>query len=418
MENGLEIGAALRPCKEVRLFGASSPVPNQAYYVFQDLSIIRDVREAGWVDDLNEAIEKHNIDLVYPANSLVIDRLVEERARVKAPVLLPDNDIIRLTRSKKATLRALEGALPLPRIYKAPNEILSYPAFAKPDAGYGSQGAEPVETPEQAQKIDFDRFVVQEHLPGREYTVDCFSDSNGKLLFSGARERGRVRMGTSMHAESAPPELEEKLRAYAEAILTRIRLSGAWFFQMKEDAQGVLKLLEIDVRIAGTMCFNRARGINFPLLSILQFQGKEVSVMINDCAITLDRCLRNRYLIDCAYDAVYVDLDDTIIVRDRLNLEMIQFLFQCVNKNKKIILLTKFLGDRDALRSYLKRWRIEGLFDEIVHVREEESKADAITLKNAILIDDSFTQRREAAQKLGIPTFDPSMIEALLDDRI
>lgn len=38
-------------------------------------------------------------------------------------------------------------------------------------------------------------------------------------------------------------------------------------------------------------------------------------------------------------------------------------------------------------------------------------------MKGAIFIDDSFAERREVAEACGIPTFDLSMLELLLDDR-
>lgn len=416
MENGLEIRKALQGCKEVQLFGASSPGPNHASYVYKDVCVIRDVRTPGWIDDLNEAIRRHDIDIVFPANSVVIDQLSPVRDLVAAQVLLPSQDVIRITRSKRATLQLLEGSLPTPRVFGSASEITQYPVFAKPDQGYGSQGIELVTSPEQAANIDFQKMIVQEHLPGREYSVDCFSSAEGKLLFSGARERVRVRMGTSMHAEVVSSELESLLRTHAENILTKLKITGAWFFQMKEDHHGVLRLLEIDIRIAGTMCFNRARGINFPLLSILQATGLKVGTLINTVPLTLDRCLHNRYRLEHEYDAVYVDLDDTLIVREQVNIELLAFLYQCVNRGKKIVLISKHLGP--DIRAHLRQWRVEQLFDEIIWLKETDSKADHIPPGPTIFIDDSFSQRAEVAERLGIPTFDPSMIEALIDDRI
>lgn len=416
MENGLEIRKALQGCKEVKLFGASSPGLNQASYVYKDVSVVRDVRMPGWIDDLNEAIRHHDIDIVFPANSTVIDHLSPVRDQVAAQVLLPAQDVIRITRSKRATLELLKGLVPTPQVFARAQDINQYPVFAKPDQGYGSQGIELVTSPGQAANIDFQKMIVQEHLPGKEYSVDCFSSVDGKLLFSGARERVRVRMGTSMHAEAVPDELESLMRAHAENILSKLKITGAWFFQMKEDLDGVLRLLEIDIRIAGTMCFNRARGVNFPLLSILQATGLKVDTLVNTVPLTLDRCLHNRYRLEHEYDSVYVDLDDTLIVHEQINIELLTFLYQCVNRGKKIVLISKHLGP--DIRAHLRRWRLEQLFDEIIWLQETDSKADHIPPGRTIFIDDSFSQRAEVAERLGILTFDPSMVEALIDDRI
>lgn len=416
MENGIEIYNSLKYCKEITLFSASSAVPNQAFYLYKDNAVVRDVREDGWIDDLNRVIERRAIDLIYPANSFIIDALNAKRGEIKAPVLLPEPGILGTTRSKKKTIECLKDILPVPEIYASAGQIPAFPVFAKPDNGYGAQGTVRLETPEDARKIDFSSYVVQEFLPGREYTVDCFSDPDGRLLFSSGRERSRIRMATAMHAEKVGDELDRLFAGYARKILSRIKISGAWFFQMKEDASGRLKLLEIDVRIAGTMCYDRCRGVNFPLLSIYQFFGFPVSVSVNRPELSLDRCLRNRYILHFDYDRVYVDLDDTLIFRGQVNTDLIRFLYQCRNNGVKIILLSKNTEkDKDA---YLRRYRISELFDEKIWLEESAVKAAYINPEKSIYIDDSFSQRKEAADKLGIPTFDASMIECLTDERI
>ena len=40
-------------------------------------------------------------------------------------------------------------------------------------------------------------------------------------------------------------------------------MNGSWFFQMKRDSEGHLKLLEIAPRIGGTSSLYRIKGVNF-----------------------------------------------------------------------------------------------------------------------------------------------------------
>lgn len=417
MENGIEIYNSLKNCKEISLFSASSAVPNQAFFLYKHNNIVRDVREEGWVDDLNAVIEKCNIDIIYPANSFVIDALYLQKEKINAPVLLPSDEVLEITRSKHNTIHCLSNDLPLPRTYHSADEIKKYPVFTKPDNGYGAQGVCIVENKNQAKELDFSKYVVQEILTGKEYTIDCLSDNNANLLFCSGRERSRIRMATSMHAQAVSSSLDLFFSEIAKKILKKIKISGAWFFQMKEDANGNLKLLEIDVRIAGTMCYNRCRGVNFALLSLYLFFGLPVKLSINDkTPIVLDRALKNRYLLDYEYDTVYIDLDDTIVCKGQLNTDIIKFLYQAFNQGKKLVLISKHLGDDK--NNYLKRWRIDTLFDEIIWLSENEDKYKHMKSKQAIYIDDSFSQRYEAAKKLKIPTFDASMVECLMDDRI
>jgi carbamoyl-phosphate synthase large subunit len=93
---------------------------------------------------------------------------------------------------------------------------------------------------------------------------------------------------------------------------------------------------------------------------------------------------------------------------------LVAFLYQCLNERRRLILLTRHREDLDAT---LARFRLTGLWDRIVRVAEDEEKSDFIEERDAILIDDSFGERLSASERLGIATFDSSMLELLLDDR-
>jgi len=263
-------------------------------------------------------------------------------------------------------------------------------------------------------KQPLDTFLIQELLPGDEYTVDCFSTKDGKLLFCNGRKRERIRMGTSMCSYPASDDINTLFKTYAQIIQDKINISGPWFFQMKSDAGGKLKLLEIDTRIAGTMALNRVTGINFPLLALYDRFGYDLDLLLNTHRIKIDRCLHNRYAHDISYDTVYVDLDDTLLIRGKINCQLVYFLYQSINQKKKIVLITKSLAK--DIQAELRKYRISELFDETIWIDEDKSKADYIKAKNAIFIDDSFSQRSEVSKRHHIPTFDNSMIEMLLCD--
>lgn len=422
MENGLEIWKSLKDCKEIDLYAATSRVVNHTEYVYKKCHYIKPVNEDGWLEDLNQVVKDNEIDFIYPANSAVIDALIREREHLCCKVALPDSDIVRLTRSKRNTIKALKDKVPVPRLFEDIDKIKDYPVFVKPDSGYGSQNTSLVSSREELDLFFKDKkigdYVIQEYLPGKEYSVDCFSDSDN-IVFCGARTRERVRMGTSMHSEIVGGQLAKQIQDIAESIYNRIKITGAWFFQLKEDSCGQFRLLEIDIRIAGTMALNRVRGVNFPLLTLYHFGGYPVSTMVNKYEVAIDRCLLNRYKTNIYFTKVYVDLDDTIILhKNTLNLDMVKFLYQCINKRIEVVLLSKNLEkDKEV---YLKKFRIRDIFDKIIWIDELDKKSDYIQkngVEDAIFIDDSFSQRREVNELLGIPTFDSSMIEVLLDDR-
>ncbi|CAN7558890.1 ATP-grasp domain-containing protein [Phenylobacterium sp. LjRoot225] len=415
-EPGLEIARALKGCKEVRLFAASSGPGNHAPFVFARHAATPDVFTEGWLEALNALCAAWSIDLVYPAHDYVAEALVRERERISVPVIAAPAEVFAITASKRATLSLFADVIPTPAILD-PATVASFPVFIKPDHGYGGQGAVRVDSAVQlggALEQTSDPLTL-EYLPGREYTIDCFSDREQGVLFAGGRTRERIRMGTAMRSASAGPERDALFLKHARAIQARLPMRGAWFFQMREDAAGTPKLLEIGTRVAGTMAFNRVRGVNFPLLSILEDERAPLALLLNDPPEAIDRALTNRFAHRIGYRRVYVDLDDTLLLHDKINVEVAAFLFRALNEGCELVLLTKCLTDPHQV---LAARRLSGLFDRIVHLAEADSKADHIDPDGSIFIDDSFSQRREVAERHGIPTFDPSMLEMLMNDRI
>jgi carbamoyl-phosphate synthase large subunit len=414
-EIGLEINTALRWCKDVQLFSAGLDVPNHAKYVFVHHTEIPSIHNPGWLDALNEVIVCQQIDYVFPAYDDVILALAENAERIRARIITSPLETCRITRSKSKTYSVLRKVVPVPRIYESPSAIKQFPVFVKPDRGQGSENTHTVSDSEHLATV-FRRdptAIALEYLPGPEYTIDCFSDRERGLLFCAGRERTRTRSGISMssHVVSLP-----EFREMALAINTTLSFHGAWFFQLKRDVAGHLKLLEVGPRIAGTMALHRVLGVNFPLLSLYEQERIPVQIMTNPVDVDIDRALINRYRHSIRYSTVYVDLDDTLILKERVNTKLVGFLYQCLNDGKKIILLTRHA---EVVEHTLTRYRLSGIFDKIVRVPERPAlKSECITEKDAILIDDSFAERRDCHSVRGVPTFDCSMLEMLVDDRV
>ena len=205
-----------------------------------------------------------------------------------------------------------------------------------------------------------------------------------------------------------------RFREYAASIDEELEFYGAWFFQLKEDARGSLRLLEIAPRVGGTSCLSRVSGVNLPLLSLYESERIPVDISPASYHIEVDRALENRYRHDISYRTIYVDLDDTLVVKNKVNPDLVKLLYQELNKGRTIVLLTRHEGD---VREYLGRFRLQALFDTICHIGRNEKKSHFITDKSAILIDDSYSECAEVWNCVGVPIFLTSMIEGLLDER-
>ncbi|TAL86591.1 MAG: ATP-grasp domain-containing protein [Rhodanobacter sp.] len=410
-EIGMEIFAALRGCRNIKLFGAGDDVSNHARFAYREYYVVRNVHLDGWLEDLISICARLQIGYIFPAHDDAVVALSEAREHIGAVIVTSPPDACLTTRSKSQTYRKLGKILPVPRIYNSASEVMSYPVFVKPDRGQGSRGAQRIDSNEQlevALKVD-EEMIICDYLSGDEYTVDCLSSAQQGLLFAGARQRRRTRNGISVNTitENIPGIWE-----MASKISNELTLRGAWFFQLKRDTAGTLTLLEVAPRVAGAMAAHRVSGVNFPLLSILEQDGILLKVTINPGTVELDRSLRNRYLHDIQFTTVYVDLDDTLICNDEVNLDVLRLLYSCINRRKPVILLTRHQGD---LTSTLQKYRLTSIFDEVIHIRDGTPKSAHIMRSGAIFIDDSFTERAEVARVCGIPTFDASMLEMLIE---
>ncbi|MGH8488239.1 MAG: ATP-grasp domain-containing protein [Gammaproteobacteria bacterium] len=410
-EIGLEILAALGHCRNITLFGAGEDVSNHARLAYPEYHIVPSVHHDGWLKRLAVLCAELGIDYVFPAHDDVVLALSQVREQLPAAVISSPADACSTTRSKTATYRRLAGIVPVSRLYSTAAEVDAFPVLVKPDRSQGSQGVSIIDDVQQlahALRNTPDPLIC-EYLPGDEYTVDCFTSQRRGLLFAGARRRRRTRNGISVN--TITEDLPE-VRAMAEAISNELDLRGGWFFQLKRDATGTLTLLEVAPRIAGSMAAHRVSGVNFPLLSILEHEGIDVQIATNTGRVEMDRALRNRYFHEVRFASLYLDLDDTLICNGAINLDIVKLIFACINQGKRVTLITRHRGD---LNRTLNKYKLSGLFDEIIHVQDDAPKSRYIDDPLAIFIDDSFSERMTVVAECGIPTFDASMIELLND---
>ena len=92
------------------------------------------------------------------------------------------------------------------------------------------------------------------------------------------------------------------------------------------------------------------------------------------------------------------------------------FLYQAKNADCAIVLLSRHKKD---IHQSLQQFHIDPtLFDQILILGAEQKKSEYITESRAIFIDDSFAERRDVSLVRGIPVFDCSEVEALVDWRV
>ena len=415
-EIAFEIYNALKFSKFVELYAVNS-IPCHGEFIFKNYikADIPFIKSPGAIDKLNEVLDRYSIDYLYPAHDDAIFILTRDAEKVHASVVTSPFNTVDICRSKNKTYEFFRDEYFIPKNYSIPEEIENYPVFAKPSVGQGSVGARKISNRCELESVlsDGREYTICEYLPGEEYTVDCFTDNNGKLRSCHPRVRSRIKMGIAVRSTLIPPD--EDILIIAGRINSKLVFNGAWFFQIKKNSEGQYRLMEISPRIPGTMAVSRNCGVNYPLLTLFQMWGYDVDIIDNGFSITMDRAFINRYCTDVKFDKVFVDFDDTLYIGSDVNIPLISFIYQCRNKSIPVILLTKHRND---IYYSLKELKIsEDLFKEIIVITDGDDKSRYID-GNAILIDDSFAERKSVFEKKGIPVYDLDMIESLLDWRM
>lgn len=412
-EIGLDIYSSVCYSTYFHLIGGSS-VDDHGKFVYEDyISNIPFANTEEFIPVLAQIVKERGIDAIYPAMDIVITILKEHESELGCRVIASPVETTEICLSKELTYKILDGSIRIPKVYDAKVIPLDeFPVFAKPKIGYGAKGTKKLNNQEEVDNFikGKDGLLIVEYLPGEEFTVDCFTDKEGKLLYSAARKRNRVKDGISVNTYFVDNQSE--FIQIAEIINSKIRFRGAWFYQVKRNKAGQLCLLEIASRLGGSSLLSRAIGVNFALLSLFDAFDYKVSVSKNDYRVELDRALENRYKTDLEYDSVYCDYDDCLILdKTTVNTELVCFLYRCLNKGKKIYLLSKHEGN---LMQELRDFRLDHLFDEVMHIDKIANKADYIKSGKAIFIDDSNAERLNIKKHCSISVFSPDMIDVLM----
>ena len=409
-ELGLEVHDALVRRRDLQLFGAESTENSHASYVFRDNFIVPDYRDPNFLSAIEILVDRHRLDAIFPAHDDVQTSLLDAGHELQAKLISSPRQTVLITRFKSRSYEAMKNVVPVPKLFAthrvAPSD---FPVFVKPDRGQGSQDTYLCSS--QSELDDAlrrrDDMLVCEFLPGREVTVDCFSDRAQGLLFAGARLRRRIRAGISVRAESF--EIAEA-DLYARKINAQLQFFGPWFFQIKERRPNEWVLLEIGARLPGGTTFQRARGINLPLLALFEHDRAPIEIASSPRALTMDRAFvsRFRYVLD--FESLYIDFDDTLCLKGEPNPELVGLIALARHRGKRIVLISRNDG---SCRGWLESTGLTALFHEIILLNRETPKAQHIG-RRSVLIDDSFAER-EACASDGVACFDVDAVRSITE---
>jgi hypothetical protein len=411
-EIGLEIHRSVEYSNHFEMIGGSSIDDHGSFVYKTNINNIPFVDSPNLINQLNMIIGENQIDAIFPTMDSVIAKLSANREIIKCKVISPSYETCKICLSKKLTVQYFSDTVKVPHLFSTLEKVEKYPIFLKPDIGYSSRGTLLAKNKNvaEAHLLENPNCLIFEYLPGKEYTIDCFTNAKGEVLFFGARERLRISNGIAVRTETIWDQ-QDRFATIVNKVNQSLNMRGAWFIQLKEDIDGELTLLEIACRLGGSSSLYRMAGVNFALLTIFDYFGHDVKIINSRLNIVQDRALLSRYKVDVKFDTAYFDLDDCLIINNRLNLEMTKLIYQFITESKKVVLLSKH---KFNIHETLKKHRIENLFDMVLHLNPTDCKSDYIESNKSIFIDDSYSERQEVYLKWGIPVFAPDAVTCLI----
>ena len=401
---GIDINFALRGNNEYKIYGASSYEDHGTFVYENYIGDVPFIYEYDFIPKFNKILEKYKIDFIIPLHEDMILFFQEHIDEINAVVISSCYETAVLCRYKSKTYDALKGCDFIPAVYKI-EEVLEYPVFVKKDDDQGARHAYRVDNVEQLTLYaSQEKMIICEYLPGEEVTVDCFTDRHGRLRFVNPRAADRMLAGIDVHARRLVNS--EEIKNIAFQINDKITFRGPWFFQVKQNRDGKFKLLEIASRFAGGFALTLGMDINTPLMAIRDFDNKEVTFDYNDGLIEADKMFITRYKLEYEYDHIIIDGIQTLDLNDKTNPLMMLLIYQTLNENKRITLLSNnFSHDNQILR----RKKIDNTIFEM------SESFDGLTWSKTVFISKNEERRNKVRQTYGVKAYEPNMTGVLLN---
>jgi carbamoyl-phosphate synthase large subunit len=181
-------------------------------------------------------------------------------------------DKLELTRRCAPMVRVPQTVLLGNDLDAAALEGLGRPFVVKPRAGAGGRGFAVVTGTRQLEGLPHDgTFILQEYLPGTEYSIDVLARADGHIVAAVPRTRDKVDSGIAVAGRTVR---DGGLERFGRAVAATVGATTVINVQARCAQDGALALLEVNARFPGTMSLTQAAGIDMPVLAVAAALGQ------------------------------------------------------------------------------------------------------------------------------------------------
>jgi carbamoyl-phosphate synthase large subunit len=315
---GVAVIRSLLARDDVEVFAADMDGWASGLYLVasENRRIIPPGRAEGFVDEMIGLCAEDRIDVLFSTVDVELPGLAARRDELSAAgaaLAAPSLETLEvcLDKFRLAGRCSPSVAVPETRLLNADGVAAdwSFPVIVKPRSGAGSRGVKLIADREALEALGTDEsIIIQENLPGEEFSVDVLAGLDGTVIAAVPRSRERVDSGVSIAGRTVRrPELSDTAADVARAI----GLTGVANVQLRYSSTGIPALLEVNPRFPGAMPLTIAAGVDMPSLLLDLVLGRAVP-----SAIDFAELANVRYLED-----VFLDPSDVLVSENAAHAE-------------------------------------------------------------------------------------------------
>ncbi|SEH75554.1 MULTISPECIES: ATP-grasp domain-containing protein [unclassified Leifsonia] len=258
-------------------------------------------RSDGFVDALIGMCRDDAIQVLFSTVDVELPGLAARRTELEAvgtQLAAPSHDTLVTCLDKFALVQRVgsRAAVPETRLLnrEGAGADWTFPVIIKPRSGAGSRGVRLIADRGELEALGTDEsIIIQENLPGEEFSVDVLAGLDGEVIAAVPRSRERVDSGVSIAGRTVRrPELSDTAAAVARAI----GLTGVANVQLRYSAAGIPALLEVNPRFPGAMPLTIAAGVDMPSLLLDLVLGRPVPSAVDFAELANVRFLEDVFL--------------------------------------------------------------------------------------------------------------------------
>ncbi|HEV8439993.1 MAG TPA: ATP-grasp domain-containing protein [Methylomirabilota bacterium] len=262
-----------------RIISTDADPLSAGFYLADGFRVVPKAKDPEFYAEVKRLIADEGIDVILPTSGFDIYEFARHKQELQAAgVVVAMSDLHAMTTcaNKWEFYLKTHGAFPLPETSRDLGRWQRFPCFVKPVFGKGSRNSYRCDTRAELAFYSsrFRDLIVQEYLPGEEYTVDVLSDLAATPILAVPRIRLETKDGISSKGRIVRDSEMEQL---CLEIAAHLGLKGPTCMQLKRDEQGRLKFLEINPRIGGGSIFSTLAGVNIPKLLLDIIDGMELA---------------------------------------------------------------------------------------------------------------------------------------------